>query len=82
MTKSLKVLYTNWRGVTAVRHILPQALQYKSTPHHQEPQWILEAFDFDKQDKRDFALNQMDFTRLNKSVDDSSLLEFYRTIKN
>lgn len=50
------ILYTNWRGETAYRHILPQALWFGSTEWHKVPQWLLKALDVDKCEVRDFAM--------------------------
>ena len=50
------VIYTNWRGVTAVRRIVPRAVWYGTTPHHPEPQWFVRALDVDRDAERDFAL--------------------------
>ncbi len=46
--KEVKILYTNYRGETAVRTIIPQEIVFTSTEFHPEEQWILVAFDVDK----------------------------------
>lgn len=48
--------YTNWRGETAERTITPKRIWFGSTYWHPEPQWLLTAFDAEKQADRDFAL--------------------------
>ena len=48
--------YTNWRGETAERTITPKRIWFGSTDWHPEPQWLLTAFDAEKQADRDFAL--------------------------
>ncbi|MET3601851.1 hypothetical protein [Martelella mangrovi] len=48
--------YTNWRGETAIRRIRPMCVKFTSTSWHREPQWILEAYDYDRQEMRGFAL--------------------------
>lgn len=48
--------YTNYRGETAVRRIIPKSVRYGSTEWHPEPQWLLLAWDDDKQADREFAL--------------------------
>lgn len=52
----LVIPYTNWRGETAIRHLRPIGVKFKSTSYHREPQWILEAFDYEKQAMRSFAM--------------------------
>lgn len=48
--------YTNHRGETSLRKILPIRLWFGSTAWHPDPQWLLEGFDLDKQATRDFAM--------------------------
>lgn len=48
--------YTNWRGETAERTILPQRVWFGATDWHPEPQWLLAAIDVEKGAERDFAL--------------------------
>ena len=59
MSKEVKILYTNWRGETAVRRILPKEIIYSSNEWHKEEQWLLVAFDVDKQADRTFALKDI-----------------------
>jgi hypothetical protein len=51
----LTIIYTNWRGETAERSIVPIRPWFGSTEWHPEPQWLLTAFDVEKQAARDFA---------------------------
>ncbi len=55
-TKPLVIGYTNWRGEYSVRRILPKYPFFDTTEWHPEPQWLLRAFDLDKQADRDFAI--------------------------
>ena len=48
--------YTNWRGETAQRTITPKRIWWGATDWHPEPQWLLTAFDAEKQADRDFAI--------------------------
>lgn len=52
----LSVLYRNWRGETALRTLTPRGIWHGVTDWHPEPQWLLSAFDHDKDAMRDFAL--------------------------
>lgn len=56
----ITITYTNWRGDTEVRRIIPRRIWWGSTEWHPEPQWLLTAFDVDKQAERDFALKDFD----------------------
>lgn len=52
----ITLTYTNWRGETAERTIIPQRLWFGSTQWHPEPGWLLAAIDMEKDAERDFAL--------------------------
>lgn len=58
---SVTILYTNWRGETAVRRISPwdraSRLWFGSTEWHPEPQWLLSARDVEKDALRDWPLS-------------------------
>lgn len=48
--------YTNWRGETGNRRVVPMKVFFGQTEYHTTPQWLLKAFDLDKQAIRDFAM--------------------------
>jgi predicted DNA-binding transcriptional regulator YafY len=53
--KEVKILYKNWKGETKIRKIIPKEIIFSSNEWHKEEQWILIAFDVDKQAERNFA---------------------------
>lgn len=59
---AVKILYTNWRGETAVRSVVLPADSYARAPRfeanewHPEPQWLLTLYDVEKRGRRTFAL--------------------------
>jgi predicted DNA-binding transcriptional regulator YafY len=55
----VRIYYTNWKGATGWRTVRPLRLWYGSTEHHKQEQWILTAFDLDKQAERDFAMRSI-----------------------
>lgn len=57
--KQVKILYTNWKGVTSYRSIIPKSIEFKSTEWHKDEQWILNAFDVDKNADRNFAIKDI-----------------------
>ena len=57
--QKVKILYKNWKGVTSYRNIVPKSVEFKATEWHPEEQWILNAFDIDKQADRAFALKDI-----------------------
>lgn len=57
--KPLTFLYKNWKGETRQRIIEPVKIWFGSTEYHPEPQWLLKAYDVEKREHRDFALNDV-----------------------
>lgn len=55
----VKILYTNWKGETRYRNIIPKSIEFKSTEWHKEEQWILNALDVDKNADRAFAIKDI-----------------------
>ncbi len=55
-SQHVRVTYTNWRGETAERVLLPRRLWFGSTTWHPEPQWLLDALDVERNVERTFAL--------------------------
>ena len=55
--KRVEILYTNHRGEVNWRVIVPQQMKFISSKWHLKPQWVLEAYDCDKQANRTFAMN-------------------------
>jgi hypothetical protein len=55
----IKMLYTNHRGETSIRHLIPERIWFGKTEFHPEEQWLLEAFDLDRQASRCYALKEI-----------------------
>lgn len=53
--KIVTISYTNWKGITANRKIVPQKIFFSSNEFHLEKQWLIEAHDVDKKVMRTFA---------------------------
>lgn len=62
MPDSIKVKYTNYRGETRVREIIPLNVLFKSTRYHPELQYMLECFDVEKNEIRIYSLKDCNFT--------------------
>jgi len=71
----LSIIYTNWRGETAERTILPLRMWFGSTEWHPEPQWLLTAIDTEKNAERDFAWSGIDFQGNGPEARDAALEE-------
>lgn len=55
----ITIRYTNYRGVTADRRIVPITVRFASTEWHPGEQWILDALDVEKGVIRSFALRDV-----------------------
>ena len=59
MDKVVSIVYTNYRNETSVRKIIPERIWFGKTEWHPEDQWLLDAYDVDKNAKRSFALKDI-----------------------
>jgi len=59
MDNIVKIFYTNWRGESNVRKIIPERIWFGSNEYHREDQWILDALDVEKNEKRSFAMKDI-----------------------
>ncbi len=55
----VKMVYTNYKGETEVRKIVPKELKFGSTQYHLQEQWLLVAHDVDKDAERTFAMKDV-----------------------
>ncbi len=55
----VSIYYKNYRGEFSWRLIKPVSILWTSNEFHTEEQWLLQAFDVQKQAMRDFALNDI-----------------------
>lgn len=55
----LEFKYKNWKGEVSHRRVLPIDVWYGETEFHKEKQWLLKAFDLDKEADRNFAMNDI-----------------------
>jgi predicted DNA-binding transcriptional regulator YafY len=51
--------YRNHRGEEGLRRIVPRSIEFTATEWHPEPQWVLHAFDLDRDAERTFALKDV-----------------------
>jgi 8-oxo-dGTP pyrophosphatase MutT (NUDIX family) len=59
MRKTLKFEYVNYKGERKIREVIPKKIVYGITPHISEPEWLLEAIDIVKNEKRLFVINHI-----------------------
>ncbi|CAH1656784.1 hypothetical protein CHELA1G11_11170 [Hyphomicrobiales bacterium] len=55
----LHIFYTNYRGESGERRIIPISVRWGSTEWHPRPQWLLRAMDVDKGEEREFAMSDI-----------------------
>ena len=56
---TVNIVYTNYRGETRLRQIIPKRIWFGCTEWHSEEQWLLDAYDVNKQCGRSFALKDI-----------------------
>lgn len=59
LNNPIKVLYTNYRGQTAIRTIVPVLIYFGSTEYHPHEQWLLEVWDVERGAIRTYALKEI-----------------------
>lgn len=57
--RAIRIVYTNYRGETAQREVVPQRVWFGATEWHPEEQWLLDAIDIEKGAERSFALRDI-----------------------
>ena len=57
--RDVSIDYTNWRGERSVRVVLPARMWWGKTEFHPTEQFLLHAFDIEKQSWRDFAMENI-----------------------
>jgi len=57
--KVVAILYTNYKGETGWRKIVPQKIWFGATEWHPENQWLLDAHDTEKDALRNFAMKDI-----------------------
>ena len=55
----VSIVYTNYRGETGVRKVIPKNIWFGKTDWHPEEQWLLDAHDVEKGADRSFALKDI-----------------------
>lgn len=51
--------YINWRGLGDIRKALINEIYYGSNEYHPNPQFLMKAYDLDKNVERIFAMSDM-----------------------
>lgn len=57
--KIVKVNYTNYKGETSTRIIIPKVIYFGANEWHHEQQWIMVVFDVEKNALREFAIKDI-----------------------
>lgn len=57
--KIVTMVYTNYKGKTAVRKVIPKEIYFGHTDWHPEEQWLMTAYDIGKEADRTFAMKDI-----------------------
>ena len=57
--KAVVIDYTNYRGERSKRLVNPVRIYFGSNQWHEDPQWLMEAYDHEKEANRDFAMKDI-----------------------
>ena len=57
--KQISICYTNYRGETSIRQIIPLKIWFGKTDWHPQEQWLLDAIDVEKNAERSFAIKDI-----------------------
>ena len=57
--KTITILYTNYKGQTDRRDIIPERIWFGATQWHPEEQWLMDAHDLGKDALRNFAIKDI-----------------------
>lgn len=57
--KKVTLVYTNYKGETSIRHVIPQRIIFGSNEWHKEDQWLMEATDLEKNAMRTFSMKDI-----------------------
>jgi predicted DNA-binding transcriptional regulator YafY len=55
----LRFTYKNYRGEVSKRVVEPRRVWFGTTPWHLDPQWFMDAYDFEKESVRSFAMRDI-----------------------
>lgn len=74
----IEVLYTNWRGETSLRRVVPKTLRFGTSEWHPDPQYLLDVYDVDKKVRREFALKDCVFSGVADAAHNGPQMESLR----
>ena len=57
--QAVTLVYTNYKGESGVRKVVPKSIYFGHNEWHKEDQWLMLAFDLKKQADRTFALKDV-----------------------
>lgn len=56
LKKKISFKYRNYKGIISVRTVIPREIIFSSNEYHKKEQWMILAYDIDKQADRTFTL--------------------------
>jgi len=60
--REISFTYTDWRGVTRERRVVPMNIFFGTLEHYEDRQWFMTAFDVERKDLpiREFAMKDIE----------------------
>lgn len=59
LTRELLFWYRNYKGEEGYRRVRPLRIRFGTSEWHQEPQWLMLAYDLENDKEREFAMRDM-----------------------
>lgn len=59
ISRKLNIVYKNYHGEISKRSIAPKSIRFGFSEWHTEPQWLMTAYDYEKNEMREFAMRDM-----------------------
>lgn len=78
--KTVTITYLNHRGEISDREILPYTFGFGTTEYYPSEQYLLEAWDFNKNALRTFAMNNIINWRGNHATKNQERIKLTRTL--
>ena len=60
--------YVNYKGESSHRKVQVDQIEFGTNEWHKEPQWLMHAYDFDKNENRAFAMRDMTNVRFSAEM--------------
>ena len=59
MQELVNIVYTDYRGETSFRQVVPRKIWFDATDRHPAKQWMLDAYDVEEKTEKSFAMKDI-----------------------